>query len=128
MKIALPVFNGFVNEHFGHSEEFVVYTISSDKKVESVSPVASMEGCGCHSGIAEILAKEFIPTFVEEDIVNLAKYQVFLKLMIDGVASLPFSAQTMRPIGSVTDSAEKIIKVSRERYAKRREVIEDKMF
>ncbi len=76
---------------------------------------------------AEILAKEFIPTFVEEDIVNLAKYQVYLKLMIDGVASLPFSALTMPPIGTPTGSAEKIIRVSRERYAKRREVIEDKI-
>ena len=58
MKIALPVFNGFVNEHFGHSEEFVVYTISPDKKVESVNPVASIEGCGCKSDIAAVLASD----------------------------------------------------------------------
>lgn len=76
---------------------------------------------------SEVLAKEFAPVFVEEDIVNLAKYQIFLKLMIDGVASLPFSAMTMPPIGSPTDSFEKVVKVSRERYAKRREVIEDKI-
>ena len=68
MKIALPVFNGFVNEHFGHSEEFVVYTISSDKKVESVSPVPSLEGCGCRSGIAEILAKEGVSVMLAGNI------------------------------------------------------------
>ncbi|MFH1946652.1 MAG: type IV secretion system DNA-binding domain-containing protein [Candidatus Magasanikbacteria bacterium] len=76
---------------------------------------------------AEILVKEFTPTFLEEDIVNLAKYHIFLKLMIDGVASLPFSAVTMPPIGSSTGSTEKVIRVSRERYAKRRDVIEDKI-
>jgi predicted Fe-Mo cluster-binding NifX family protein len=57
MKIAVPVHNGFVNEHFGHSENFIIYTISPEKKVESVIPVPSLEGCGCKSGISEILAK-----------------------------------------------------------------------
>lgn len=76
---------------------------------------------------AEEIAKEYAPTFTEEDIVNLAKYQVFLKLMIDGVASQPFSAMTMPPIGSPTGSAEKVIKVSRERYGQPRSEIEDKI-
>lgn len=78
-------------------------------------------------GDAEALAKEFAPVFMEEDIVNLAKYHIILKLMIDGVASQPFSAMTMGPIGSPTGSREKVIRVSRERYSQRREVIEDKI-
>ena len=57
MKIALPIHNGSLNEHFGHSENFTVYTISSGKIVESKNPVVS-DGCGCHSGIAEILAEQ----------------------------------------------------------------------
>ncbi len=76
---------------------------------------------------AEVLAKEFSPIFLEEDIVNLAKYHILLKLMIDGVASQPFSAMTMPPIGSPTGAAEKVIRVSRERYAKSRASIEDKI-
>jgi hypothetical protein len=76
---------------------------------------------------AEVLVKEFTPTFTEEDIVNLPKYHVFLKLMIDGVASQPFSALTMPPIGAPTDSAEKVIRVSRERYAEGRAVVEEKI-
>jgi hypothetical protein len=76
---------------------------------------------------AEILAKEFAPTFVEEDLVNLPKFHTYLKLMIDGVASRPFSALTLPPIGSATDSADKVIRVSRERYAVPREKIEDKI-
>ncbi len=79
------------------------------------------------SSDAEILAKEFTPTFIEEDLVNLPKYQIYLKLMIDGVASRPFSAQTLPPVGSSTDSAEKVVRVSRERYAIPKEKIEDKI-
>jgi hypothetical protein len=76
---------------------------------------------------AEILAKEFIPTFVEEDLVNLPKFHVYLKLMIDGVASKPFSALTMSPIAQATGSMEKVVRVSRERYAVNRNQIEDKI-
>jgi len=76
---------------------------------------------------AEILAKEFAPTFVEEDLVNLPKFQIYLKLMIDGVSSRPFSAMTLPPIASSTGNAEKVIKSSRERYAVGREQIEDKI-
>lgn len=76
---------------------------------------------------AEVLVKEFTPTFLEEDIVNLAKFNVYLKLMINGVASLPFSASTMAPIGKPTGSAEKVIRVSRERYGKEKFLIEEKI-
>lgn len=76
---------------------------------------------------AEILAKEFAPTFIETDLVNLTKFQIYLKLMIDGVASQPFSANTLSPINISTRSAGKVIKVSRERYATSRENIEDKI-
>ncbi len=79
------------------------------------------------SSDAEILAKEFIPTFVEEDLVNLPKFQVYLKLMIDGVASKPFSATTLAPIAKTTDSFEKVVRVSRERYAIPRDKIEEKI-
>jgi hypothetical protein len=79
------------------------------------------------SSDAEILAKEFIPTFVEEDLINLPKYHIYLKLMIDGVASRPFSALTLPPIGSSTASREKVIRVSRERYAISRSKIEEKI-
>ena len=73
------------------------------------------------------LVKEFTPTFTEEDLVNLPKFQTILKLMIDGVASHPFSAETIPPIGSPTGSAEKIIRISRERYGKKKSDIEDKI-
>jgi hypothetical protein len=47
---------------------------------------------------AEILEKEFSPQFTAEDLVNLGFTQIYLKLMIDGVSSPPFSATTTPPI------------------------------
>ncbi len=80
---------------------------------------------------AEYLEKEFFPVFVQENLVNIPKFQIYLKLMIDGVASEAFSARTFPPVemdSSVPlDIKEKVIKVTRERYSKSREVVEDKI-
>ncbi|MCX6779513.1 MAG: type IV secretion system DNA-binding domain-containing protein [Candidatus Magasanikbacteria bacterium] len=76
---------------------------------------------------AEFLAKEFEPEFLAEDLVNLGKYNVYLKLMINGVTSSPFSASTFVGEFQKTGNAEKVIKVSRERYTEDREVIEEKI-
>lgn len=78
---------------------------------------------------AEELVKEFTPTFIEEDLVNLPKYENYMKLMIDGVASDPFSARGLAPLSheEKTGQTEKVIAVSRERYAKKREIVEDKI-
>jgi len=77
---------------------------------------------------AEFLEREFSPEFTAEDLVNSAKYNIYLKLMIDGLAGRPFSAQTLPPTEKPTKSnKEKIIKVSRERYGTSRKVVEDKI-
>jgi hypothetical protein len=44
---------------------------------------------------AEYLAKEFFPVFAQDDLVNLPRYHMYLKLMIDGGTSLPFSASSI---------------------------------
>lgn len=77
---------------------------------------------------AEFLEKEFEPIFTMNDLVNLAKYDMYLKLMIDGVSGDAFSAASLPPTPAAEKSdPEKIIKVSRERYTKKREVVEDKV-
>lgn len=45
---------------------------------------------------AVVLEKEFHPEFAATDLVNLPNYHIYLKLMIDGVMSKPFSARTLR--------------------------------
>jgi hypothetical protein len=49
---------------------------------------------------AEILAKEFFPTFSENDLISLPNYHIYLRLMIDGVVSQPFSGETLQPPNS----------------------------
>lgn len=46
---------------------------------------------------AEVLAQEFAPEFRESDLVNLPNHSIYLKLMIDGKVSRPFSAETSIP-------------------------------
>lgn len=44
---------------------------------------------------AKLMAKEFYPVFKTEDFISLANYSIYLKLMIDGKPSPPFSADTI---------------------------------
>jgi len=77
---------------------------------------------------AEFLEKEFLPEFMIDNLVNLGKYNIYLKLMINGLAGRPFSAETLPPISIPEKSnREKIIKVSRERYGTQRKIIEEKI-
>ena len=46
---------------------------------------------------AETLSMEFAPEFKITDFTNLPNYHIYLKMMIDGKISRPFSAITMLP-------------------------------
>ncbi|MFA9262581.1 MAG: CxxC-x17-CxxC domain-containing protein [Undibacterium sp.] len=77
---------------------------------------------------AELLEKEFEPVFMMNDLVNLPKYQIYLKLMIDGIAGDAFSATTLPPIIVETPGInEKVIAVTRERYAASQAEVEEKI-
>ncbi len=66
------------------------------------------------------MEKEFGGKFTQEDLVSLNRYQIVTKLMIDGQMSQPFPATTLSLATSRNQSREKVLQVSRERYAKRR--------
>ncbi|MEI6843428.1 MAG: TraM recognition domain-containing protein [bacterium] len=75
---------------------------------------------------AEVLEKEFAPTFTAEDLVNLGFAQIYLKLMIDGVSSSPFSARTLAPIAKPEIRyKDQIIQSSREQFSKPRAEVEE---
>jgi len=77
---------------------------------------------------AEFLEKEFMPEFTASDLVNLGFAQIYLKLMIDGIASRPFSSNTLPPIQKPEISyRDTIIRVSRERYSTARKEVEEKI-
>ncbi|PIP72983.1 MAG: hypothetical protein COW88_03570 [Candidatus Lloydbacteria bacterium CG22_combo_CG10-13_8_21_14_all_47_15] len=77
---------------------------------------------------AEIFEREFAPKFTKDDMVSLGFAQVYLKLMIDGVSSAPFSATTLPPIGLPESSYKnEVIAYTREHYAKPRAEVEEKI-
>ncbi|MCK9379352.1 MAG: type IV secretion system DNA-binding domain-containing protein [Candidatus Moranbacteria bacterium] len=78
---------------------------------------------------SEQLEKEFEPVFTANDIINLPKYHIYLKLMIDGVAGDAFSATTLPPveIESTEKNFEKIIRNSRERYSSNKKEVEERI-
>ena len=77
---------------------------------------------------AEFLEKEFEPVITMNDIINLPKYNIYLKLMIDGVASNAFSAVALPPSEQQEKSHfDTVVRVSREKYSRRREDIEEKI-
>ncbi len=77
---------------------------------------------------AEFLEKEFLPEFTAQDLVNLAKYNIYIKLMIDGVAPKPFSAETLEPAQVPAESyKDVIIENSRHKYCTLRSLVEEKI-
>lgn len=76
---------------------------------------------------AEYLEKEFAPTFTAEDIVNLGFAEIYLRLMIDGMGSKPFSAKTLLPEIEPFNIEEEIIEESRKTYSRPRKEVEEKV-
>jgi len=72
----------------------------------------------------EFLEKEFSPEFYSTDLVNLSKQNIYVKLMIDGLTSRPFSAETLPPAIPDNGYKDEIIEFSRNKYGKDREIIE----
>jgi len=74
---------------------------------------------------AETLKTVFEPTFTAEDLVGLGIGEIYLTLMIDGVGSAPFSAQTIPPIEAPNISyREDVVTRSREQYGRSRLEVE----
>ncbi|MBI4091632.1 MAG: type IV secretion system DNA-binding domain-containing protein [Candidatus Levybacteria bacterium] len=68
---------------------------------------------------AETLTKEFAEIYSQNDLVSLGKFEVVLKLSIDGTTSAPFPAVTL-PLPAVkNDNREAIIRHSKERYGRK---------
>jgi len=69
--------------------------------------------------------KQFGPNIVAEDLLNLPNYNVYLRLMVDGVPSRPFSAITLPPVPRPEISYDKeIIEYSRKAYGTPRADVE----
>ena len=77
---------------------------------------------------AEFLEKQFEPEFMASDLIRLANRHIYVKLMIDGVSSRPFSASTMEPYKIPENNfRDVIIENSRRKYAIAKDVIDEKI-
>lgn len=75
---------------------------------------------------ADVLEKEFSPQFYAQDLVNLGFTQVYLKLMIDGVTSQPFSARTLPPLDQPEISyRDHVVAASQKTYGRPRAEVEE---
>jgi hypothetical protein len=99
------------NQYIGQIDEDVQKAIFGN--------AASLACFGVGAGDARLLAKEFGSKYKEEELVGLGNYQIVVKLSIDGYTSLPFTASTLPLPKSRNQNREKVVRSSRERFAKR---------
>ncbi|MCL5794769.1 MAG: type IV secretory system conjugative DNA transfer family protein, partial [Patescibacteria group bacterium] len=79
---------------------------------------------------ANFLVREVEPVFTANDLVNLDNYHIYLKMAIDGVTRPAYSATTLPPVEPVAgqkENRDKIIQSSREKFAQKREGVENKI-
>jgi len=78
---------------------------------------------------AEYLSQQYSEEVLPNDLVSLNKYTAYMRLLVDGMPTKTFSLDALPPPSLEPDieRVEKIIKVSRERYSKGRDQVEDKI-
>lgn len=77
---------------------------------------------------SEIMAKEFKPTFNEFDLVNVDRYNAYLKLMINGTASKPFNMATYPLLRNGNEELAKSIRqLSRLKFGRARAEVEEEI-
>lgn len=77
---------------------------------------------------AEFLAKEFEPVFSQNDLMNIANYNAYAKILINGYVSKPFNVKTIYAGKGDYSNFEKIKQMSHAKYGKDREVVEEEIF
>jgi len=132
-------FQNFATESFANilseARKYRLNLILANQYIEQLDPIVKSAVFGNAGTLisfrvgaedAEILEKELKP-FEEDDLLNLPKYNIYIKLMIDGIAGDAFSAETLPPMPLKENHHHKIINVSRERYANSVHKVEEKI-
>ena len=74
---------------------------------------------------AEVMAKEFAPVFSEQDLINIANYQAYIKLNIDNATSRAFSMKTIYdPTGADMEATQAFKQLSRLKYGRERSFVD----
>lgn len=73
---------------------------------------------------AEILEKQFAPTFTAFDLVNQHQYTAYIRLLIDNTVAPAFHIQTYPPTKGQSAVSQAVLEYSRLRYGKPRQIVE----
>jgi hypothetical protein len=76
---------------------------------------------------AEVMEKEFSNTFPASVIADLDRYEAIVKLLENGANLEPFRAKMLPPLENRIGRKDKLIALSRQRFATKRSIIEDKL-
>lgn len=76
---------------------------------------------------AEVMEKEFGKTIPATSLADLERYEAVVKLLVEGSNQEPFRAKMMPPLQNHTGRKERLIALSRERFAMPRTKIEGKL-
>ena len=76
---------------------------------------------------AEVMEKEFGNTFPASVLADLGRYEAVVKLLQDGTNREPFRATMLPPFENRIGRRDKLITLSRERFATPRGIVDDKM-
>ena len=78
---------------------------------------------------AEYMAKEFSPIFSEQDLINIANYQAYIKIAIDNATSRGFTMSTVYdPSKGDLEAAEAFRQLSRLKYAREQQFVEREIY
>ncbi len=73
---------------------------------------------------AEFLEKQFTPEFDASDLINVANYQCFAKLLMNNKTSASFDMKTYPPTEGNKDMRDALKELSRYKYGRDREIVE----
>ena len=75
----------------------------------------------------EFMEKQFIPVFKAADLLNVDNYNCYVKLLLRGQTVLPFSLKTYPPKKGLTDVVAVVKEISRTKFGRPREEIEQEI-
>ena len=76
------------------------------------------------AGDSELLSEQFAEVASPQNLMELPKYKAYARLLVNGVCKRLFSMQTIKPPDTAGDRTAIVQRVSRKRYARKRELVE----
>lgn len=130
-------FQNFITESFGgmvaESRKYGLGLVVAHQHLAQLDPVLTSALLGnCATLVcfrvgaedAELLAREFAPELSAADLVRLDRFQVAMRLGVDGLTTRPFTATTLPPDPAADDRTALLRRLSAERYGRDRVLVD----